>query len=118
VITIVLVDDEYDMLSAIKEVLEDEGYSVMAFSSGREALDAITSQAPDMVLMDVMMPFMSGPEVLERMRKLPGMASVPVVMMSAVDPPKANAVYQAFLKKPFTLERLTKVVGAALGGRQ
>lgn len=59
------------------------GYTVMACASGPEALDAAGRFAPELVLLDVMMPKMSGPETLTRLRQLPCMHQVPVVFVTA-----------------------------------
>jgi CheY-like chemotaxis protein len=109
--TILVVDDEYDILCAVKGVLEDEGYDVVACSTGREALNYLADGRPSVILMDVMMPYMSGFDVLEALSKIPELSGLPVVMMSAVEPgAKQSPKWKAFLKKPFTLERLIQTV--------
>jgi CheY-like chemotaxis protein len=109
--TILVVDDEYDLQQVVRGILEDEGYNVVACSSGREALATIEQTHPHLVLLDVMMPVMSGYEVLDRLG--PQTGDVPIVLMSAAGPrPDDGAEPRmcAFLKKPFQLEKLLTTV--------
>jgi CheY-like chemotaxis protein len=115
---IVVVDDELDILYAVRGILEDEGYEVVACGSGRDALAAISAAPPSLILLDVMMPYMSGYEVLDTLKEMPGMDGVPVVMMSAVEPKdKEGPKWKAFLRKPFNLDKLLSTVkDCALSG--
>jgi CheY-like chemotaxis protein len=108
---ILVVDDELDILHAVSGILEDEGYEVIACGSGREALAAISAARPSLVLLDVMMPYMSGYEVLDTMKAMPAMDGVPVVLMSAAEPSdKKSPKWKAFLRKPFHLDKLLAAV--------
>lgn len=81
---IVCVDDERDILEVAKMCLEVVGgFEVTCCESGQAALEVLASQTPDMVLLDVMMPQMNGPETLAELRKLPHLAKVPVAFMTA-----------------------------------
>jgi DNA-binding response OmpR family regulator len=110
--TVMLVEDEYDLQQAVKGLLEDEGYEVMAFGSGEEALEALEGHRPDLLLLDLMLPYMSGDEVLDAVRGKPMLDGLPVIVMSAVRTPKDEVVArsQAFLKKPFSADRLLTTV--------
>lgn len=102
--TILVVEDEFDVQQVVADVLRDEGYEVSVCSTGREALHRLSEFRPDVVLMDVMMPVLSGLQVLEVMRKTPGLDQVPVILMSETIPRGAeSASWQLFLKKPSTL---------------
>ena len=104
----------------IRAILEEEGYEVLACGNGHQALErlgALTGQVPDLLLVDVMMPILGGYELVKRLREIPALARVPVVMMSAVDPPARKAVgWQQFLAKPFTLEKLIDTVHKMVSG--
>lgn len=63
------VDDEPDVLALVKVVLEREGYQVTSAESGKDCLDVLKKQKVDLILLDIMMPKMSGWEVLKRVRK-------------------------------------------------
>jgi CheY-like chemotaxis protein len=92
-------------------VLEDEGYEVVATGSATEALARVARDRPALVLLDYMLPILDGAEVAERLRAMDGLASVPIVLMSAVQPKPAGARrWDAFLQKPFRVSALLEVV--------
>lgn len=112
-IRILVVDDEYDLLQAVKGLLEDEGFQVIAKSNGREALAYLETDTADLVLLDVMMPHLTGFEVAEIIRQNRRFDSTPVVIMSAAAAPTTPAPsgqWQAFLRKPFSAEALLEIV--------
>lgn len=114
---ILVVDDEFDIADAVRTILEDEGYEVEVTGSGKQALDALDRRKPDLLILDLMMPGLTGTDLLEIVRAKPSTSSLPVVLMSAVRP-SAGAPpgsWQAFLPKPFTLDALLKTVEAQLG---
>jgi CheY-like chemotaxis protein len=115
--TVLVVDDEFDMLGTLRAILEGEGYRVEACANGRDALDRLKTVKPDLVLTDVMMPLVSGFEVVRQMRQTPGLEAVPVVMMSSVPPGVRREDYgwQAFLPKPFTLPILMRTIEGLIG---
>jgi CheY-like chemotaxis protein len=115
--TILVVEDEFDLSGTLRAILEGEGYRVETCANGREALERLKTTKADLVLMDVMMPILSGFEVLGTMRKTPGLDDVPFVLMSAI-PPSVKAEgyrWQAFLRKPFTLPSLVTTVERLIG---
>jgi CheY-like chemotaxis protein len=114
--TVLVVDDEYDLLQTICASLELGGYHSVAAGDARAALEAIKTSRPDLILTDVMMPYMSGYELIDAMRKLPEGEKMPVVLMSAINPdqhPQGN--WDAMLPKPFSLEALLGTIGSLLG---
>lgn len=118
---VLIVDDEFDIAYALGSVFEEEGFEVRSCSNGRECLEELERGCPDLLMLDLMMPIMGGPEVLKVIRKDPRFARLPVILMSAVNPTESQEEYgwQAFLQKPFTLpallERVHALVGAAPG---
>jgi CheY-like chemotaxis protein len=91
-----------------------EGYTVDAARNGREALDVLgTGVSPDLVLLDLMMPVMSGWEVLEAVSKVPRLASLPIVVFTAAGEPAARerALGKPVLRKPIDLDLLLEMVG-------
>ena len=113
---ILVVDDEFDLLQTICATLELGGYAPEAAGNGREALRKIAESKPDLVLTDVMMPYMSGYDLVVAIRKLPEGKELPLVLMSAVDPalhPKGG--WNGVLPKPFTLDRLLATVQDLIG---
>lgn len=116
-IQILVVDDEHDLRSAVAGVLQDEGYEVIECADGRQALEVLARQRPDAALVDVMMPFVSGLEVVEAVRRNPALDGLPIVLMSAVDDPRLKDGVTAFLKKPFPLRKLLTCLGDVLAAR-
>jgi two-component system response regulator VicR len=80
---IMVVDDEPDVVDLVKLVLESDGFNVVTAYSGKEALDKIDREMPDLVLLDIMMPQMDGWEVYSRIRANPKTANIPVAMLTA-----------------------------------
>jgi CheY-like chemotaxis protein len=81
---VLFAEDDDDIRALIQFSLQDVGgLEVMACASGAQALEAVASYRPDLVLLDVMMPGLSGPETLESLRRLPVMQGVPVVFLTA-----------------------------------
>jgi CheY-like chemotaxis protein len=104
---ILLADDEPDILEISRIALETVGgYKVSVCSSGRTLLERLTEFEPDMVVVDVLMPDLSGPEVLEEIRRTPEFDDIPVVYLTGViqeeelDGLKASGVADVILK-PF-----------------
>ncbi len=82
---ILLADDEPDILEVSKIALETVGgFEVATCSSGAELLQRLPDFRPDLIIMDVMMPDMAGPEVLSRVRDLPGFSGIPVIFLTGV----------------------------------
>ena len=80
---ILAVDDEKHILRLVQINLEKAGYLVVTASNGREALEAVASERPDLIVMDVMMPEMDGLEALKKLKENEETADIPVVMLTA-----------------------------------
>ena len=94
-------------------VLEGEGYDVLTARNGREAMDLLARHdAPDLVLLDLMMPVMSGWDVLEALEKAPRLAALPIVVFTAAGEPVAHetAIGRPVLRKPIDLDLLLDMV--------
>lgn len=104
---ILYIEDEADIQTIARLALESiGGFVVETCNSGREGLDCVASFAPDLILLDVMMPDMDGPATLRALRQLPGLAAAPVVFMTAKVQPQELAGYRALgaldvIAKPF-----------------
>jgi len=80
---ILLVDDEEDILDFLELILEEQGYSVVKATSGRDALASAQMHRPELILLDVMMPEMDGWEVLKLLKADEEVAHIPVAMLTA-----------------------------------
>jgi signal transduction histidine kinase/DNA-binding response OmpR family regulator len=116
--TILVVDDEADVTSYLSAVLQSRGYSTFTAGSGAEALAIGAERRPDLIILDVMMPGMTGWEVLRRLRDS-DLASVPVIVLSARESPEDVAEglklgVRSYLGKTAGLDRLLAEVHAVL----
>ena len=116
---ILLVDDERDLVWAIKHSLSDEGYEVLEAYDGVEAIDIARRHRPDLVILDVVMPRMDGFAVCEHLRRDVQLASVPILFLtvrSAVEDRIRGLEEGAddYLAKPFDLRELRARVKALL----
>lgn len=103
---ILLVDDNPTNLKVLWQALEEEAYEIMAATSGQQALDLAQSGAPDLILLDVMMPYMDGFETCRRLKANPQTAAIPVLFITARDETEAlvegfNAGGFDYIVKPF-----------------
>ncbi|NUQ71025.1 MAG: response regulator [Chthonomonadales bacterium] len=80
---ILAVDDEKAIVRLVQVNLEREGYEVVTAYDGREALEKVASERPDLIVLDVMMPYMDGFEVLQNLKKDPETRDIPVIMLTA-----------------------------------
>jgi CheY-like chemotaxis protein len=115
---IVLADDNADMRDYVRRLLMSD-YEVIAIADGQQALKAVREHKPDLLLTDVMMPNLDGFGLLKALREDPGIASIPVIMLSArageesrIEGLKSGA--DDYLVKPFGARELLARVGGAL----
>ena len=80
---ILAVDDEKHILRLVQINLEKAGYEVVTGSNGREALEKVRSEKPELIVMDVMMPEMDGFEALKQLKAAPETSDIPVIMLTA-----------------------------------
>ncbi len=116
---ILAVDDESDVLLIIKTALMSEGYAVSTASNGPDALALAQENRPDLVVLDMMMPEMSGFEVLDALRASPSTHTVPVIMITGVsDKAKIRQAIDSgidyYIVKPFEFHDLISKVKIAI----
>ncbi|WP_240762018.1 response regulator [Paenibacillus thalictri] len=118
--TVLIVDDQYVNLKVLLDALQTFDYRVIAVKSGFEALEQIDQSGKiDLVILDLMMPGMSGYEVCQEIRKRYSLLELPVLMVTAaIQPQDKVAAFQAgandYLPKPFDLEELRARIGSLL----
>ena len=112
--TILVVDDETTLRETLVEALETEGYRAVPAADGREALERFRADRPDLVLLDLMLPLLSGVEVCRILR---AESSVPIIMLTAKDSEVDKVVglelgADDYVTKPFSLRELTARIRA------
>ena len=121
--TILVVDDNENATRMTARMLSGLGYEVLTAFDGPSALNLIASHAPDCILLDIMMPSMSGLEVLARLKHDPATAAIPVILLTAKSQDddvltgyKEGAEY--YITKPCTSRDLVYGIRLVLGKRQ
>ena len=114
---ILVVDDDRELVDAMRTVLERQGYKVIQAHDGHQGKQAIYNQRPDLVILDMMMPRMGGYPVLEHFKDK---ADAPPIIMVTANEGSRHKVYAEYLgvidyiRKPFAMERLLETVNKAL----
>jgi two-component system, chemotaxis family, chemotaxis protein CheY len=115
---ILVVDDDPDILEALSEILEAEGFEIRRARNGKEALERLEPAPPQLILLDLMMPVMDGWEFAQRMRQKPvAISSIPLIVLSADRNVGSKALEigaVGHLAKPFELNDLLEMVRRAL----
>ena len=113
--TILLVDDDSLTLEALQRLLERAGHGVIAFQAGGEALDWLSAHTPDAIILDIVMPRLSGYDVCRRLRQIPHVRRAPVVFLTSKDREgdmreAREAGSDLFVTKPVLAARLLKLL--------
>jgi CheY-like chemotaxis protein len=119
--TILVVDDEPLIAVALEVALEDAGYEVVTAANGRQGLDCLAEARADLVLLDMMMPVMTGPAMLAAMAADPELAGIPVIILSSL--PEATIRNRtdgvaAIIRKPYTADQVLGEIAKALGEKE
>ena len=118
--SIVLVDDDRNILTSVSMLLEAEGYKVTSFTDGASALNALTSNPPDLAVLDIKMPRMDGMEVLRRLRLK---SDMPVIFLTSKDEEIDEVLglrmgADDYIRKPFSQRLLVERIRAVLRRRE
>ena len=116
---VLVVDDDRDLCDLLSDFLTEEGYSVAKAYGGQAAIDSARHTRPDAVLLDLMLPDVSGVAVGRALRDLAGAPDIPIVIISgdraALARSSSDIGAHSFLEKPFSLTSVRAAVHAALG---
>ena len=119
---VLVADDDPDILALVRFRLERDGYEVLSAPDGETALDLALARAPDLAVLDVMMPRLDGYEVTRRLREHGPTTTIPIILLTArVQEPDLERGFEAgaddYVTKPFSPQALGERVQAALGVR-
>jgi len=117
---ILIADDEPNIVVSLEFLMKQQGYEVKVARDGEEALAAVAAFGPDLILLDVMMPRMSGYDLCQKLRENPAWQGIKIIMLSAkgrdVEVTKGMAVgADAYVTKPFSTKDLLARVREMLG---
>ena len=120
--TVMIIEDEEDAAELFAEMMRVSGYRVVKTSKSAPAIEMMTAEKPDVVLLDIMMPEISGLDILRQMRRDPALANIPVVVVTAKGMPAdikngMEAGASTYLTKPVGFLDLKEAVERALGSK-
>lgn len=117
---ILVVDDERTIAETVAELLTWEGHEVLTASDGLRAVETLEGKTVDLLVVDFMMPLMSGVEVVRHVRATPRLERLPVILMTAAPAslPGGPPPWNHLLVKPFAARDLTETVRRALPGKR
>ncbi len=118
---VLIVDDEPNIVTSLEFLMQRSGYEVRIARNGEEALEQVSAFQPDLILLDVMMPLLSGYEVCQKIRENSAWQDVQIVMLTAkgreIEATKGLALgANAYITKPFSTKELLAKVHELLGG--
>lgn len=118
--TILIADDEPTIVISLEYMLQQSGYDVQIARDGQEAIEAIARQIPNLLLLDIMMPRLSGYDVCQKIRESKEWRDIRIIMLSAkgreVEIAKGLALgADAYITKPFSSKELLEQIRAQLG---
>ena len=116
---ILVIDDEPEITDIVATFLKGAGYEVITENSGVLGVEKAKSQKPDLIILDIMMPFMDGYEVCEELKRSRQTEKIPVVFLTGKDSRSDEGRSfrsggDLFIKKPFSCERLLEIVKVVL----
>jgi two-component system, sensor histidine kinase and response regulator len=119
--TILAVDDSLDILKMIKMLLESQGYRVITATDGKDALSKVVEHKFDLIILDVMMPEVSGYEVSQSLKDNPNFKSIPILLLTArldeIDPAIRKEMGIEYMAKPYNdqafLSKIYDMIGKA-----
>ena len=120
--TVFIIEDEEDAADLFAEMMRISGFRVLKTSKSAPAIEMMTADRPDIVLLDIMMPEVSGLDILRQMRRDPNLAGIPVIVVTAKGMPAdikngMEAGASTYLTKPVGFQELKEAVERTLGAR-
>jgi len=118
--TVLLIEDEPNIIEAVSFILSRDGWDVQTHSNGHDAIDAVRRRAPDLIILDVMLPGKSGYDILAEIRDDPVSGRVPVLMLTARGQTRDREMAERagadrYMTKPFSNADVLEAVRALAG---
>jgi len=119
--TILVVDDDHEILESMRTILENKGFRILAARDGNAGLMIAERENPDLIVLDMMMPKKSGFLVLEKLKSRPG-GLIPTIMITGNEGSRHRAYAEMlgvrdYIRKPFAMEKLVRSIERVLGVR-
>lgn len=119
---VMIIEDEEDAAELFAEMMRISGFRVLKTSKSAPAIEMMTADKPDIVLLDIMMPEVSGLDILRQMRRDPNLAGIPVIVVTAKGMPAdikngMEAGASTYLTKPVGFQELKEAVERTLGAK-
>ena len=119
---ILILDDDLDLLSVVKSLLNKKGFEVMAFTEWKKAWDSIKTFKPHLILLDVFLKGMDGLDVCRKLKTFYSTRDIPVIMFSSYPNMAETAIYEygadEFIQKPFEVNQLVRKMNTILSRRK
>lgn len=120
---ILIVEDNKQNMRLIEMILRSRSYNLLMAEDGEAALDLAVRERPDLIIMDIQLPKISGYDIIKKLRKMPEFINTPIIALTAYamggDKEKfIEAGCDAYLSKPIDTRELPEVIAAMLGGRE
>jgi CheY-like chemotaxis protein len=117
--TILLVDDDHEIVESMRAILENKGYRILVARDGNSGLMVAERENPDLIVLDMMMPKKSGFLVLEKLKSRPG-GLIPTIMITGNEGSRHRAYAEMlgvrdYIRKPFAMEKLVRAIERVLG---
>jgi len=117
--TILLVDDDHEIVESMRTVLENKGFRILVARDGNSGLMLAERENPDLIILDMMMPKKSGFLVLEKLKSRPG-GLIPTIMITGNEGSRHRAYAEMlgvcdYVRKPFAMEKLVRAIEKVLG---
>jgi CheY-like chemotaxis protein len=118
--TVLVVDDEFGIVDVLETILTDAGYRVLTACNGKQGLERLAAETPNVVLLDFMMPILGGAAMLAVMAAEPTYRQIPVIIMSSLGEDVVATKctgYAAYMHKPFRAAAVLSTIAHVLGAR-
>lgn len=117
--TVLIAEDHKPLLMALRDILEEAGYTILSTANGVEALEAMEQTRPDLIIADIMMPALNGYGLYEHIRRRPEWSSIPIIFLTSRSEPedvmKGEALgVDGYITKPFNPDKLLDLLHTLL----